>query len=249
VLVVVRAQVRVHHLRHAAAMWPLTLFVVFYVGYLVGTASIVAFAPIKTRFLIGVYVPLVVLGAWFFERASRRLPTTWRTPFTALVLAWVACNLVWFGARSFESARDGAGGYSRTEWHESRLMADVDAIDPALPIITNDAKAIELFTDRQAIESVALTFVGSNEPARSLAPFIGQIKCERQVALVWFSRPGTRGRLYSPEQLARRLRLEPVVTRRDGVIYDVTPFSTDVGLGASCTGLPERGDPEADVEG
>jgi hypothetical protein len=249
-LVLARTRVRAALARRAVELWPLVLFVAVYVGYLVGTASLVAFGPIQTRFLIGVYVPLVVIGAWLFERAARRLDEQGRAVFTALVLVWIGCNVVWFGARAVEASRNGAGGYASRVWHESELMDDVAALDDDEPLVTNDSKAIEMFTGRQVAESVARTYVGSSTSTGDLAAFVAAVECEGRVGLVWFEGPGTRGRLFSPRALRRRLNVEPRIEREDGVIYDLTPREPrGAEPGGSCTGLSDRSDPEADVEG
>jgi hypothetical protein len=249
VLVLTRTRVHGALLRRAVDLWPLALFVAVYVVYLVGTASLVAFGPIQTRFLIGVYVPLVVVGAWLVEKATRRLDAKGRTALVAISLAWVACNVVWFGARAVEAARNGAGGYASPHWHESELMDDVAALGADEPLVTNDSKAIALFTGREVIESVARTYVGSSDPTGDLRAFVAAVECEGSVGLVWFDGPGTRGRLFSPRALARHLRVEPRIERGDGVIYDLAPLDASADPGRPCTGLPGRSDPEADVEG
>src|SRR5436305_908581 len=52
----------------ARSLLPLAALVVIYVVYLVGSASVVAFAAINTRLLVPVFVPVVVLAAWLYER-------------------------------------------------------------------------------------------------------------------------------------------------------------------------------------
>ncbi|MDP9333782.1 MAG: hypothetical protein M3Q30_10805 [Actinomycetota bacterium] len=54
--------------RDERSLLPLTAFVALYVVYLVVSASFVAFAAINTRLMVPVFVPLVVLAAWLFER-------------------------------------------------------------------------------------------------------------------------------------------------------------------------------------
>ncbi len=132
-------------------MVPLALLVVVYVGYLVASASIVAFGAINTRFLLPVFVPVVVLGAWLFERVRDRVPSaSWRTALTVIGLAFVVVNVLWFAGRAIGYAQDGAGGYSTERWHDSPLMSDVDRLDFSVPTYSNDARAIELFLEKPA---------------------------------------------------------------------------------------------------
>ena len=77
------------------SMVPLVLVVVVYVGYLVASASIVAFGAINTRFLVPVFVPVVILGAWTLRaRVRERIArTAIRTAMTAIAIAWVVVNV------------------------------------------------------------------------------------------------------------------------------------------------------------
>jgi hypothetical protein len=210
-------------------LWPLAFFVALYLLYLVATASVVAFAPIHNRYLIPVYVPIVVLGAWTFERVRARLGPMAQQVVTAVAVVWIAANVVWFGAHALRARQDGAGGYSTVAWHESALMEDVRQWSPDEPLVSNDVKAVQLFADRVIPESAARTYVGSADSTGDLARFVALVECEGEVGLAWFSEPGTRGRLYSPTQLAERLSVVPVATRDDGVLYAVTPLDDGAG--------------------
>ena len=44
------------------------------------------------------------------------------------------------------------------------------------------------------------------------------------MGLAWFTKPGTRSRLYSPEDLAEHVQVETIVVRDDGVLYALTPL-------------------------
>ena len=71
--------------------------VVVYVVYLVGSASVVAFAAINTRLLVPVFVPGVVLAAWLYERLRAVIRReSVRRAITAVALAWVGISVVWF---------------------------------------------------------------------------------------------------------------------------------------------------------
>jgi hypothetical protein len=243
-LVVLVLPVRGAIVARTRELWPIGLFVGLYLVYLIATASIVAFAPIHNRYLIPVYVPLVVLGAWTFERARARLGATAGRVVTAVAVAWVAANVVWFGVHAARAERDGAGGYATAGWRESDLMEDVRRLDPDLPLVSNDVKGVQLFAGRVIPETAARTYVGSNDSTGEMERFVAQVECEGEVALAWFRGSGTRNRLYSPEQLADRLQVEPIVTRGDGVLYAITP------LGATGAEQPAEGEgcPDLDLE-
>ena len=227
-------------------LWPLGFFVGLYVVYLIATASVVAFAPIHNRYLIPVYVPLVVLGAWTFERVRARLGPTAQQVVTAVAVVWIAANVVWFGAHTLRAQQDGAGGYSTVAWHESDLMEDVRQWAPDQPLVSNDIKAVQLFADRVIPETAARSFVGSNDSTGDMARFVAAVACEGEIGLAWFSEPGTRGRLYSPAQLAEHVQVEAVATRDDGVLYSVTPLPGSDGQGdrepgEECPGFTSSG--------
>ncbi len=207
------------------AMLPLAGLVVVYVGYLIASASIVAFAAINTRFMLPVFVPIVVLSAWLFERIRDRIPSaTQRRVLTAVAAAWLAVNLAWFAGRAINSAQDGAGGYASERWQESALMQDVDDLDLATPTFTNDPRAIEIFLDKLVEQSPQRTRFQSGQGTNDLRRFVREVECGGPAQLVWFL-PNGRKHLYDPKELREHVRLKVAVKRSDGVIYDVLPTS------------------------
>ena len=116
--------------RGLAAGVPLALVVVVYIGYLVASASIVAFGAINTRFMLPVFVPYrrargVALREVRDQLRSQRL----RTALTLIGIAWVVVNVMWFAGRAVGYAQDGAGGYATERWDDSALMQDVERLD------------------------------------------------------------------------------------------------------------------------
>jgi hypothetical protein len=210
--------------REERLLLPLASLVVIYVVYLVGSASVVAFAAINTRLLVPVFVPVVVLAAWFFERLRvvvRRESV--RRAITAVALAWVGISVVWFVARAVDSAQHGAGGYASPRWHDSQLMREVPHLDLSIPTYSNDAPAISFFTNLSVRASIEKTHFQSADQTGALPAFVRRVQCLGKVQLVWFV-PNPRPYMYDPAQLRTKLRLTPVVTRPDGVIYDVEPL-------------------------
>jgi hypothetical protein len=202
---------------------PLTLLVSVYVAYLVVSASLVAFAAINTRLMIPVFVPIVVLAAWSYEYVIDNIEReSTRRVVVALALAWVALNVVWFGARAVRLSQDGAGAYSTARYHDSEILRDVEGLDFSIPTFSNDAPAISLFAEKSAIASVAKTHFGSQQQTGKLPAFVLRVACAGRVRLVWLL-PNPRPYMYEPSELERVVHLEPIIERRDGVIYDVTP--------------------------
>jgi hypothetical protein len=205
-------------------MLPLTLLVVVYVVYLAGSASVVAFGAISnTRFMVPVFVPTLVIGAWMFEHVRQRVASEdVRRAITVVAAAWVALNVVWFGARAVRSARDGAGGYASARFHNSQILKDVKRLDSSIPAFSNDVPAVSLFASRDVRPSVAKTYFQSDDQTGKLGDFVRFVGCRARVQLIWFL-PNPRPYLYTPAQLSKRVRLNVVVKRADGVIYDVLP--------------------------
>lgn len=214
-------------------MVPLALFTIAYVSYLVVSASIVAFAAINTRFMLPVYIPAVVMGAWAFERVRDRLPRPeWRKAFTIAALAWVVVNVGWFAGRAVNYAQKGAGGYASEYFHDSEILSDVDRLDLSVPTFSNDPYAIALFLDKPVRLSVARTAFASDSETGKLPAFVRTVACAGRAQLVWFRAHGRR-HLYTPEQLAEQLTLRPIVERGDGIIYELGPRP---GVTPACRG-------------
>jgi hypothetical protein len=209
------------------SMLPLTLLVVVYVVYLAGSASVVAFGAISnTRFMVPVFVPTVVIGAWMFEHVRQRVGREdVRRAITVVAAAWVVLNVVWFAARAVRSAQDGAGGYASARYHNSEILKDVKRLDSSIPAFSNDAPAVSLFGARDVRPSVAKTYFQSDDQTGRIGEFVRFVGCRARVQLIWFL-PNPRPYLYTPTQLSQRVRLNVVVKRADGVIYDVRPRSS-----------------------
>ena len=203
---------------------PLALVVVVYTGYLVASASIVAFGAINTRFLLPVFVPTVVLTAWLFEKVRDQLRSqSLRTAFTLIGVAWVVVNVMWFAGRAIGYAQDGAGGYATERWDDSALMQDVDLLDTPIPTYSNDARAVAIFTDKPVQVSVAKTYFNSDSETGDLPDFVRRVECNGRAQLIWFLPNGAKY-LYTLDELREHVRLTPMVERADGIIYDVTPL-------------------------
>lgn len=205
------------------AMVPLALFTAVYLSYLVASASVVAFAAINTRFMLPLYVPAVVFGAWAFERVRARLPRpSWRSAVTVVAAVWVVANVAWFAGRTVNYARDGAGGYASEFWHDSQILADVDRLDLSTPTFSNDPYAISLFLGESVRQTVARTAFASDAETGRLPAFVQTVACAGRAQLVWFDIAG-RPHLYTPAELREHLDLVSVVERPDGTIYELRP--------------------------
>ena len=208
-------------------MLPLIIVVGLYVGYLIVAASVVAFAAIDFRFLSPIFVPSIIIAAWVVERAYRI--STHRATRRLIVgagLAWLAIAVFAFGQHVAASRAHGAGGYAAARWHNSKLIEDVRKLDPTALTVTNDPAAIELFTGRVVRPAPAERFFASSEQtSETLDRFVKLVQCRGPAKLVWFLNYSSD--LYSIEELEQRLKLTPVSTERDGVIYDVEPTVVD----------------------
>ena len=206
----------------SGSMFVLGLVVVVYVGYLVASASLVAFAAIDTRLMSPVFVPIVVITAWLYEFAGRHLSgAAARRALAAGVLPLIIVNLGWFATVTAQSATRGAGGYATDRYHDSELLQVAKKLDYSVPTFSNDAPAIELFVGKPVTASVARTHFASDQQSGRLPGFVRMVRCTGRIQLVWFL-PNPRSYLYTPSQLSRDLDLRARVRVSDGVVYDVT---------------------------
>jgi hypothetical protein len=209
------------------SMFVLILLVVAYVGYLIVSASLVAFAEIdtSTRFMAPVFVPTLVIAAWLFEYAREHVDASVvRHAMTTVGVAFVVMNVGWFAVVAAQSADRGAGGYATKHYHDSQILRAAKDLDYSKPIFSNDAQAIALFLGKTVQQSVARTYFQSDEQTGRLASFVHRVQCAGEVQLVWLL-PNGRSYLYTPKQLSTELDLRPRVTFSDGVIYDVLPLA------------------------
>lgn len=209
------------------ALVPLVLLTVVYVGYLIGSATVVAVtnssAQLGTRFVAPVFVPLVVLGAWLFERVRAALPTPrWRTVVTVLAVVWIGANALWFAGRAVGLARTGAGGYATATFRDSPLLPLVDRLDLSVPTYSNEQYGISAILDKNVRASVAARYFHSTAPTGQLRGFLKSVACDGHARLIWFE-PNTHGNLYTPGELARHLIVTPVARTSGGAIYDLRP--------------------------
>lgn len=204
---------------------PIVVLIVVYVAYLMASASIIAFGSIaNTRFMVPVYVPSVVLGAWAFEQLRARIDDAKLRRLANIAAAtFVAVNVVWFAARAVNAAREGAGGYATARYHDSEILAASRKLDLSIPTFSNDAPAVTVLTGRTVQPSVARTYFNSDDETGKLDNFVHLVNCRGKAQLIWFV-PNPRPFLYTPAQLAKRVSLQAIVKRRDGTIYDVVPL-------------------------
>jgi hypothetical protein len=102
-------------------------------------------------------------------------------------------------------------------------MREVPHLDLSIPTYSNDAPAISFFTNLSVRASIEKTHFQSADQTGALPAFVRRVQCLGKVQLVWFV-PNPRPYMYDPAQLRTKLRLTPVVTKPDGVIYDVEPL-------------------------
>ena len=207
--------------RDLSHLVPLVVMVIVYLVYLFAAASLVAFAAIDSRFVVPVFAPAVVLGAWLFEQVRDRLGS-WRTALTVAGVAWVALNVAWFAGSAIDHAREGAGGFATERWHESEILVDAARLDFSVPTYSNNKRAISLFLGEPAWRTPARTYYASDQETPQLSGFVRRVACAGQAQLVWFV-PHHAKHLYDLDDLRAEVVLEPVVERSDGTIFTVRP--------------------------
>jgi hypothetical protein len=197
------------------------LFTVIYVAFVVWTSSRIAYDRINMRLLSPVYptllltlAPWVVLTRW--DRKLRPIVVT----CVILLVAFSIPRSVKLVARR---ARQGAGGYNTTAWHESPLFRHLKRSNQwrAETVFTNEPWAIALLTGNMPnrapmhkARNSPLAFALDRETLlREHPKFDGSL-------LIWYDN-SVNDYMCPPEQMANICRLTELRRFDDGAFYRV----------------------------
>ncbi len=212
------------------SLGPLVVVLVTYGAFVMASAKI-AGSSMDTRIVAPMYVPALVVVAALVDRSMRRLREAPDLVWSAIGRGVIAAILVAYlslSAASFvESARlDGRSprGYASQTRRASALAHSVRALGSRAVVASNNPWELYAAVEREPI----LVSPGRLLPQFSLVPSsiddLADAACSGDVYLAWYdSRSGWSD---SPTQLERALRLDPIQTVSDGVLYAVHPRSS-----------------------
>jgi len=211
-------------------------FSVFYMVYLLFSASRVAFDPLNDRFFSPVFAPIMIMlilslrelfrypsrspiskfkMMHFRGRSIRRLISV------LMVLIIAASGLVVF-TEIRENAVHGAGGYTTTEWVESDILEYISKNPLDGKIYSNFPHQVDHYSGIENVEGTPLKYYqATTKPADGLEEFNETIEGQENVTIIWISIK-ERDWYYSLDELRKVYNLTPVKRFSDGQIYSLT---------------------------
>jgi hypothetical protein len=185
---------------------PVALFVVLGVGSVAWFEWRMAIDP-PPRFLLPVFVPLVVGAAVLVNEARRRWQ--WRPGVSTLVvLAVVAASVPGVTLFVRKADRQGLLDYSTPAWRSSPTLTYLRAHPVRGVVASDDPYVLDLDLGVSAEQTPARTYYASNETTGELPAFVQQAARAGAagLAVVWFPR-SYRSFLYSLPDLERAVCL------------------------------------------
>ncbi|MGE5614719.1 MAG: hypothetical protein ACM3XR_09960 [Bacillota bacterium] len=197
-------------------------FSIIYLAYLLASASIIAFEPINSRYLIPVYLPAVFIFIAAADAIAGRVemqpgsfPVFRRIAVAVLglYLVYPAVNMVSSAARLMQ---DGAGGYSTRTWHDNELIKYMRTSPRDCTYYSNNADVI-----------YAITGVRAFYPPKKSGPYMYGVEQFKKALdsdkcsyIIWFKN-GVPETLFDIEDIANLYELEIIEQNDAGKVYRV----------------------------
>jgi hypothetical protein len=204
---------------------PMVVFSGVYAGYLVTAQLTTAFDPIGTRLMAPLYVPMVVLATMVLERlwslldADRR--ASLRPAATAVLSLFLVVQAVAFGRELHTAASDGIG-YAAPAWRSSGVIEAARSAPASADLYSNVPAGVWAVLRREPIRrSPAKRARRAHIDIPMSHEFLHAVAC-RKSYLLW-SEVGGGDNLFTPEELARYVRLDAVRKTSDSTLYRLTP--------------------------
>ncbi len=206
----------------------LECFIVLNLAFLIYTSSRYAFEAIHSRYLLPVFLPLLLWVALLidhlFEGWNRRL---WRNLAAILMIAWLTWPASQSLARIMGARHIGIDTFSALDYQGWPLWEWLEGSPEEAIYISNGADAVHYHTGlpvrlapRRWIHSTSRT------PTTELDDFAAIFQEDRPVFYVWiadFPRTGARVNYHSLEELLEFYRLEPIVAFPESAVFMVMP--------------------------
>jgi len=190
-----------------------------------------AYMPIDDRYLSPVYVPTLVLvlclSSYFFSALVKARAVHISLVVFSLALSglYLAQAISWLTL----DYKNGIG-YSSRSWKQSKLIAQVKALDPKTPIFTNAPDAVYLLTGLPAYmiprKVDPATKKANGDFSSQLAAVRDQL-VERKGVVVYFQSIIWRWYLPSEDELKEKLSLQAIAQEGDGSISQIRHVGKD----------------------
>ena len=196
-----------------------TVYSVIYLVYLIASATLVAFEPINSRYLIPVYLPVLLtlsiaadyLYSLLVIRFGMKLAKLTAGFLLMLFLVYPALNT---SAAVWNCYQNGAGGYASTAWHNKSGFLQYMKNDSLSTYYSNCAEAVYV-----------LSGIRTYYPPKKSGPYMyGLEQFKKAVSrdessyIIWFAN-GVPGTLYNLEELSHLYDLEEVGSFGTGKVY------------------------------
>jgi len=205
---------------------PVALFVVLGVGSVVSFEWRMAIDP-PPRFVLPVFVPLVVGAAILVAEAQRRW--SWRPGVSVgVVLAVVAASVPGVTLFVQQADREGLLDYSTPAWSSSPTLAYLRAHPVRGIVASDDPYVLDLDLGIPAEQTPARTYYASNETTGELPSFVDEAAhaaADGGVSVVWFPQ-SYQSFLYSLPDLERAVCLRVEQHFADGDLLRSCPAGT-----------------------
>jgi hypothetical protein len=193
-------------------------FALFYIIFMIITATISRFEELNSRFLTPAFIPLLWSGSYWLVSLSRQSKTLVKKLSLAGLGIFILCsfqyNQVAADAETWDGVKDaGIPGYTEDQWTKSETVQFIEK--NALPFkknytIYSDAyDAIYWFTGRP----------GRFLPAREYKPGVKQFLDDPHCYMVWFN-DGTNFDLVDLNFITQVKKMKLVKQFSDGAIYE-----------------------------
>lgn len=200
----------------------LTGFIIIYTVYMIISATKVAFDPIGDRYMIPVYIPLIILAVLLVDNAISIFKSFGsRKVLSAAMIILTAVWLLYPALRTAEVVKTtteyGTGGYASTEWKNNNLIKYLRGQSPDGAVFTNDAAAVNTAAGIDA----KYTPRKNGPEIYGVEKFKKLVESSKTSYLVWFSTVENSS-IYGPEDIGKIYKVEKIIGMEEGSVYKIT---------------------------
>jgi 4-amino-4-deoxy-L-arabinose transferase-like glycosyltransferase len=208
------------------------LFIIFYLCFLVFTASFIDFDTVfDERALAPVHALGIVLAVSLAHRLfgteARGRALNWTRLLPGLLAVVFVASYALRGTSWVWERRGDGQGYTSRAWARSATIERIRALPPETLIFSNGYDAVYFLTGRRAAFIPEKIVHGTGRPNRLYEAQLAHVReqlLEHDGVLVYFDRFPERAYLPSEDELRERLELYLVSREQDGSIYRAEHF-------------------------
>jgi hypothetical protein len=215
-------------LRDKTLLRALLGFSALYLLLLLYTSSRFAFEAIQSRYLLPVFLPLLLCLALLLDIVFTALGRRrYRNILAAILSLWLLFPAMTSVRMIAEARSEGVDVFAAPVWQDWKLWDWLEGSPPEAILISNGADAVHYHTGlpvrlapRKWMHSAGRTMT------TELADFASIFEEDRPVFYIWiseFPRTGARVNYHSLEEILERYRLEPIAGFPKGAVFMVLP--------------------------